>query len=91
MPWLQTIKLNFFGGYGERTHGWVGHPIEALQVVKCLEEVSNELAIIPGLDHHVINVSFSVAPNLPLEAPLDGLLIGGSSVLEVVGIINECE
>ena len=36
----------------------------------------------PSLDDDVIHVSLGVAPDLPLEAFLDGLLIGGACVLE---------
>ena len=37
------------------------------------------------LDDHIIDVTFDVAANLLIEAHLDGLLIGRSSVLELEG------
>ena len=34
------------------------------------------------LDDDVIDIGLSVAPDLPLEASLNGLLVGGASILE---------
>ena len=45
-------------------------------------EVSNELIIGPCFDDDVIYVGLGVAPDLPLEAFLDGLLVGSTCVLE---------
>jgi hypothetical protein len=36
----------------------------------------------PSFDDDVIHVGLGVAPDLPLEAYLDGLMIGGTCVLE---------
>ena len=35
------------------------------------------------LDDNVIDIGIGVAPDLPLEASLNGLLVGGTYVLEV--------
>jgi len=51
-------------------------------IFKCLGEVCNELVITFCLDNDVIDISLSVAPDLPLEASLDGLLVGCASILE---------
>ena len=45
-------------------------------------EVGNELIIGPCFDDDVIYVGLGVAPNLPLEAFLDGLLVRSTCVLE---------
>ena len=34
------------------------------------------------LDDNVIDIGLGVAPDLPLEASLDGLLVGGAGILE---------
>ena len=34
------------------------------------------------LDNYVIDISFSVAPDLPIEASLNGLLVCGAVILE---------
>ena len=34
------------------------------------------------LDNDVIDVGLGIAPDLPLEASLNGLLVGGTSILE---------
>ena len=45
-------------------------------------EVGNELIIGPCFDDDVIYVGIDVVPDLPLEAFLDGLLVGSTCVLE---------
>ena len=45
-------------------------------------EVGNELIIGPCFDDDIIYVGLGVAPDLPLEAFLDGLLVGSTCVLE---------
>ena len=45
-------------------------------------EVGNELIIGPCFDDNVIFVGLGVAPDLPLEAFVNGLLLGGTCVLE---------
>ena len=34
------------------------------------------------LDNDIIDIGLSVAPDLPLEASLNGLLVGGAGILE---------
>ena len=41
-----------------------------------------ELIIAFGLDDHAIHVGLGIAPDLPLEASLNGLPVGGTYVLE---------
>ena len=45
-------------------------------------KVGNELIIGPCFDGDIIYVGLGVAPDLPLEAFLDGLLVGSTYVLE---------
>ena len=42
-----------------------------------------ELVITFCLDDDVIDIGLGVAPDLPLEASPNGLLVGGASILEV--------
>ena len=41
-----------------------------------------ELIIAFGLDDHAIHVGLGIAPDLPLEASLNGLLVGCAGILE---------
>ena len=48
-------------------------------------EVDNKIVGGPGLDNHIIDVSFDVAADLLIEAHLDGPLIGRLGILESEG------
>ena len=48
-------------------------------------EVGDEGVSSPRLDHHVIDISLNVLPDLVLEATLDGSLISRTHVLESEG------
>ena len=45
-------------------------------------DVDNELIIEPCFDDDIIYIGLSVAPDLPLEASLNGLLVCGAGILE---------
>ena len=61
-------------------------------IFKCFLEVGNELILGPCFDDDIIYVGLGVAPDLPLEAFLDGLLVGSTCVLEAEchGVVAVC-
>ena len=75
-------RLLNFGRDTEHTLGRVELPFEFPEIFKCFGEIRNELIITFCLDDAVINIGFGVAPDLPLEASLNGLLVGGAGILE---------
>jgi hypothetical protein len=64
------------------TLGGVEFPFGFLEIFKCFSQVSDELIMRPCLDYHIVDIFLGVAPDLPLEASLDGLLVGCTYVLE---------
>jgi hypothetical protein len=60
----------------------VEFPVVAPEIGKGLGEVGDEIVLHHGLDNYVINVCFDVIADLGLQALLDGLLVGHSSILE---------
>ena len=82
MPRLRTMKPSSFPDGTPNTHGRVEFPFEFPEIFKCLGEIRNELIITFGLDEDIIDVGLGVAPDLPLEASLNGLLVCGAGILE---------
>ena len=82
MPRLRTMKPSSFPDETPNTLGRVEFPFEFPEIFKCLREIRNELIITFFLDDDIIDVGLGVAPDLPLEASLNGLRVGGAGILE---------
>jgi hypothetical protein len=55
------------------------------EVRESLGEVGDEVIFVGGLDDHVVDVGIDVLAILGIQALLDGLLVGRSSVHETEG------
>ena len=74
MPRLLTMKPSSFPDGTPNTLDRVELLFEFPKIFKCLGEVCNELVITFCLDDDIIDIGLDVAPDLPLEASLNGLL-----------------
>jgi hypothetical protein len=54
----------------------------ASKVGEGLGKVGDEVVLHHGLDNYVVDIGFDVVTDLRLQALLDGLLVGRSSILE---------
>ena len=82
MPRLLTMKPSSFPDGTPNTLDRVELLFEFPKIFKCLEVIRNELIIMFCLDDDIINVGLGVAPDLPLEASLNDLLVCGAGILE---------
>ena len=82
MPRLLTMKPSSSPDGTLKTLGRVELPFEFPEIFKCLGDIRNELIITFCLDDDIIDIGRGVAPDLPLEASLNGLLVRGTGILE---------
>ena len=82
MPRLLTMKPSSSPDGTPNTLGRVELPFEFPEIFKCLGVVCNELVITFCLDDDIIDIGLGVAPDLSLEASLNGLLVGCAGILE---------
>jgi hypothetical protein len=73
------------GGDTEDTLCWVELPLELSQIGEGFGEVGDELVFFCGLDDHIVYISLDVLSDLGLQALLDCLLVGCSSVFQAKG------
>jgi len=79
---MNLMALSSFPDGTPNTLGRVEFPFKFPEIFKSLREIRNELIITFFLDDDIIDVGLGVAPDLPLEASLNGLRVGGAGILE---------